>query len=172
MRPQGTAQELEARRHRAVALLEDGRPRAEVADVVGATPTSVSRWWKAYREGGEAALRAKPPPGRPCKLSAAQKLQLRQRLLEGARASGFGTDLWTCPRIRELIRRLCGVTYHVDTLPRSLRAMGFSCQRPHKRAFERDGEEVAQWVACQWPRIKRGQRGWGHTWFSSTRRAF
>jgi transposase len=118
----------------------------------------VWRWWKAYRKGGEAALRARPPAGRRSKLTDAQKQNLRRRLLEGARANGFATDLWTCPRIAQLIRRLWGVSYHVDSLPRFLRAMGFSCQRPQKRAVERDEEAVASWVAHQWPRIKKKPR--------------
>lgn len=159
MRPHGTAEELEARRRRAIRLLQEGHRQAEVARVVGTTRTSVGRWWKAYRRGGEAALRAKPPPGRPSKLTRAQKRGLVRRLLKGARAGGFATDLWTCPRIAELIRRLTGVVYHVDSLPRFLRALGFTCQKPEKRAWERDDEAVARWVAHEWPRIKKKRRG-------------
>jgi len=158
MRPCGSAKELEARRHRAVRLLEQGNSQAEVALRVGVTPFSVWRWWKAYREGGQAALRAKPPPGRPCKLTNAQRKDLRDRLLEGAPANGFATDLWTCRRVAQLIRRHYGVGYHVESLPRFLRALGFSCQKPQKRAFEQDQEVLARWVARQWPRIKKKPR--------------
>ena len=138
-------------------MLEQKLSQAEVARRVGAAPNSVWRWWKAYREGGKAGLRAKPAPGRKPKLSAEQKKGLSRRLLQGARASGFSTDLWTCPRIAELIRRCYGITYHVDSLPKFLRALGFSCQRPQKRALERDDEALARWVARDWPRIKRGR---------------
>jgi transposase len=137
-------------------MLEQGHSQAEVARRVGAAPNSVWRWWKAYREGGKSALRARPAPGRKPKLSAEQKENLSRRLLQGARCSGFPTDLWTCARIAQLIRRCYGVNYHVDSLPRFLRALGFSCQRPQKRALERDDEAVARWVARDWPRIKRG----------------
>lgn len=155
MRPRGSAKHLEARRHHAVRLVEQGHSQAEVARRLGVTPISVWRWWQAYREGGRAALRAKPPPGRNSKLPAEQKEDLRRRLLQGARASGFATDLWTCRRIAQLIRRCYGASYHVDSLPRFLRALGFSCQRPQKRALERDEEAVARWVARDWPRIKK-----------------
>lgn len=155
MRPRGSAQQLEARRHQAVRLLEQGHSQAEVARRVGVAPNSVWRWWKAYRQGGKSALRAKPPPGRKSKLSVEQKEDLTRQLLQGARTNGFATDLWTCPRIGQLIRRCYGVNYHVDSLPRFLRALGFSCQRPQKRALERDDEAVARWVARHWPRIKK-----------------
>ena len=137
-------------------MLEQGHSQAEVARRVGVAPNSVWRWWKAYREGGKSALRAKPATGRRPKLSAEQKEDLCRRLVQGARASGFPTDLWTCPRIAQLIRRCYRVNYHVDSLPRFLRALGFSCQRPQKRALERDDEAIAGWVARDWPRIKKG----------------
>jgi transposase len=95
---------------------------------------------------------------------------LADRLLAGAKANGFGTDLWTCPRIGELIRRLFKVRYHVDSLPRVLAALGFSCQRPEKRARERDEEAIERWVARDWPRIKKTPRDGTPPSFSSTKR--
>jgi len=159
MRPRGTAEELEARRHEAIRLLQQGHRQAAVARRLGTTRTSVGRWWKDYRRRGPEALRAKPPPGRPSKLTRRQKRGLVRHLLKGTRASGFETDLWTCPRIAQLIERRYGVTYHVDSLPKFLHALGFSCQKPEKRAFERDDEAVARWVARDWPRIKKKPPG-------------
>jgi transposase len=159
MRPQGTAAALEARRREAIRLLQEGRRQADVARRLGTTRTSVGRWWKAYRRGGPRALRAKPPPGRPPHLTRRQKRGLVRRLLQRARANGFATDLWTCPRIAQLIARRYGVTYHVDSLPKFLHALGFSCQKPEKRAFERHDAVVARWVARQGPRIKKRPRG-------------
>jgi len=159
MRPHGTAEELEARRREAIRLLRQGHRQADVARRLGTTRTSVGRWWKDYRRGGPEALRAKPPPGRPPKLTRRQKRGLVRRLLGGARANGFATDLWTCPRIALLIARRYGVTYHVDSLPKFLHALGLSCQKPEKRAFERDDAAVARWVAHDWPRIKKRPPG-------------
>lgn len=159
MRPCGTAEQLEARRREAIRLLEAGHRQADVARAVGTTRTSVCRWRQAYQRDGPEALRAKPPPGRPAYLTDAQKADLRRRLLKGARASGFRTDLWTCPRIADLIQRRYGVRYHVDSLPRFLRVLGFSCQKPEKRAIERDEAVVARWVARDWPRIKKKPGG-------------
>ena len=64
---------------------------------------NVRRWKAAYRKRGEAALPAKPAPGRPPKLDVEARKRLERALLEGARAAGFPTKLRTCPRVAELI---------------------------------------------------------------------
>jgi len=126
MRPHGSPKELERRRRRAVALREEGYGPSEIARQLNTTPQSVCRWMRAYRRGGSAALSAKPPPGRPPKLNARQRRALVQCLLKGARAAGFATDLWTCPRIAQVIEQRYGVHYHIDALPRVLASLGFS----------------------------------------------
>ena len=158
MRPHGNPQELERRRRRAVALLEAGHRQAEVARRVGAHPTSVKRWWEAYQKSGEGGLAAKPVPGRPSKLTARQKTLLTQRLLKGAKANGFSTDLWTCPQIATMIRQRYGVRYHVDHIPRLMASLGFSPQKPETQAVERNEERIARWVAKDWRRIKKRRR--------------
>jgi transposase len=155
MRPHGSAEELEARRRRAIELLKRGQRQAEVARQLGTTRTSVCRWWQAHQESGQAGLRAKPATGRPSKLTPGQKRDVARRLLRGARSSGFATDLWSCPRIAQVIRRRYGIRYHVDSLPRLLCSLGFSCQKPEKRAWEREGAVLERWVAQDWPRIKK-----------------
>jgi transposase len=86
---------------------------------------------------------------------------LAARLLKGAKANGFSTDLWTCSRIAELIERRYGVRYHVDHIPRLMASLGWSCQKPEVRAVERDEQAIQTWVSKDWPRIKkrRTERG-------------
>lgn len=155
MRPHGSAEELERRRRRAIALLEAGHRQAEVARRVDAHPTSVKRWWEAYRKKGERGLTPKPVPGRPSKLTARQKERLTKRLLKGAKANGFSTDLWTCPRIAKVIEQRYGVHYHVDSMVRLMGSLGFSAQKPERQAAERDEERIARWVGKDWTRIKK-----------------
>ena len=155
MRPHGSAAELGRRRRRAMALLEKGFSTTEAATRLGADPSRVRRWRQALRRGGQAGLAPKPHPGRPCLLTVRQKQALVKRLLKGARANNFSTDLWTCPRIVQLIEHHYGVQYHVDHIPRLMAALGFSCQKPAKRALERDEQVIRQWVAKDWPRIKK-----------------
>lgn len=124
---------------------------------VGAHPSSVKRWWEAYQKNGEGGLAAKPVPGRPSKLTARHRKWLVARLLKGAKANGFPTDLWTCPRIAKVIEHRYRVHYHVDHIPRLMASLGFSAQKPEKQAVERDEERIARWVARDWRRIKKGR---------------
>lgn len=155
MRPVGDAKQLERRRQRAIALLEEGRAPVEVARLVGVDRRSVRRWNAAHRIQGAAGLAARPVPGRPSKLTERQREQLEVLLLRGAGGSGFESDLWTCPRVAHVIGRRFGIRYHVDHIGRLLRSLGWSPQRPTRRALERDEEEIQRWVKQEWPRIKK-----------------
>jgi transposase len=155
MRPTGSPEELERRRLRALALLADGLLLSEVAQRIGVDRRSVRRWKAAAREQGEQGVRARAAPGRPSKLNPQQKRRLEALLLNGALAAGFHTDLWTCPRVAKLIKQRFGVDYHVDHLGRLLHDLGWSPQKPTRRAAERDEPEIRRWVREDWPRVKK-----------------
>lgn len=155
MRTKGTAQELEVRRRIAGRMLLQDYPVAEVAAAVGASESSVKRWRQAVRQGGLDALKAKPQPGKKPRLNAAQKRELVQILLGGARASGFPNELWTCPRVAQVIEQRFGVRYHEAHVWKILRQLGWSCQKPEQRARERDQQAIRRWRKDNWPRIKK-----------------
>lgn len=158
MRPPGSPRTLERRRRRAIALLEQGFQPVEVASQLGVDRRSVRRWKAAYQKGGEAAIEARVAPGRPSALDDKAKARLERILLKGAKAAGFPTDLWTGPRVAELIAERFGVEYHVDHIGRLLRGMGWSPQKPTRRAVERDEAAIKQWVKSDWPRVKKTPR--------------
>jgi transposase len=155
MRPEGSGKQLERRRQRAIALLEEGHAPVEVARLVGVDRRSVRRWNAAYRKQGASGVAARAVPGRPCKLSMRQRARLERMLLRGAAANGFESDLWTCPRVAQVIARGFGIHYHVDHIGRLLRSLGWTPQRPTRRALERDEEGIQRWIKQEWPRIKK-----------------
>lgn len=155
MRPKGSSQELEARRRRAMELLDQGQRPADVARIVGVTRSAVSQWKKRCQRRGPAGVAARPHPGGTPKLSAAQQRRLVRRLLAGAGKAGFATSLWTLPRIAELIRREFGVTYDPSGVWHLLRRLGWSCQKPQRQAREADEAAVRRWRTRDWPRIKK-----------------
>lgn len=155
MRPFGSPEQLERRRIKAIELLASGSQPVEVARAVRVDRRSVRRWQAAYRKHGEVAIKSKPASGRPPKLTTAKLKSLRGMLLKGATAQGYPTDLWTCPRVTDLIKKRFGVEYHVDHIGRLLRSLGFSPQKPQRRAVERNEKEIQRWVAKEWPRIKK-----------------
>ena len=170
MRPTGSPEELEHRRMRALALLKEGLQPVDVARRVGADRRSVRRWKAAARAQGEAGVRAKPAPGRPPKLQTKHRAKLEALLLKGAQAAGYHSDLWTCPRVAEMIERRFGVCYHVDHIGRLLHDLGWSPQKPARRAIERDEQAIRRWVHEDWPRVKKTLPAAARRSSSSTRR--
>jgi transposase len=156
MRPKGNSDELQRRRERAVELFKQGKRKADIARLVGTSRASVTRWCQAYERAGPKGIKARPQPGRPPKLSGRQKKKLLQHILQGAKANGFPTNLWTGKRIVFLIEKMFGVEYHPDSMPRFLCSLGLTCQKPQKRAVERDEERIGSWVARDWRRTKKG----------------
>ena len=159
MRPKGSAEALEVRRRLAGRLLEQGRGIREVARLVNASSSSVERWKAALDQGGPSALDAKPHPGRTPLLTPARKEELVDILLEGPLAAGYATDLWTLRRVADTISRRFGVSYHPGHVWYLLRDLGWSPQKPERRARERDEEAIARWRSQDWPRIKKKPGG-------------
>jgi transposase len=155
MRPSGTPHELEDRRLRALRLLDEGFAPVEVARQIGVDRRSVRRWKAAARKGGAKAVAAKPASGRPRRLSVRDLTRLRRMLMKGAQAAGLPTDLWTCPRVSWLIQRQFGIQYHPAHVSRVLHGLGFSPQKPTRRALERDEERIQAWIEQDWPRVKK-----------------
>jgi transposase len=142
----------------AIRLHKEGVGTNEIARRLHATPSTVCHWKKAWKQGGDAALAAKPAPGRPPKLNVTERKRLVTMLLKGAAKNGFSTDVWTCQRIVEIIRKKFHVEYHADHVSRLMRGLGFSCQKPERLAAERDEEAISGWIKQDWPRIKKSPK--------------
>lgn len=147
---------LERRRREAAGLFTEGRSQAEVARQLEVSAQAVSNWHRAWVDGGPAALAGAGRAGRQPRLSDDQLAQVVEALKKGPRANGFSTDLWTLARVADVIETTAGIrlgqTQTWDTLSRRL---GWSRQRPARRALERNDEAIANWVANDWPRIRK-----------------
>jgi len=159
MRPPGSPQELERRRRRAIVLLRAGENLTMVARAVDASVSSVHRWYRAYQENGRAGLRPRRTPGRPRRLSSAQSERLCELLRRGPTAAGYPTELWTLKRIAEVIEKEFGVQYHPGHVWWLLERLGWSCQKPERRARECDEQVVARWRRSRWSHIKKRPAG-------------
>ena len=148
---------LEQRRLEAAGMFAHGATQAEVARTFGVSPQAASVWYRRWHQGGEAALRGAGRAGRRPRLSQAELEAVDQALRKGPEAFGFDTDLWTLARVTQVIERLTGVRFHPGHVWRLLRGLGWSVQRPARRASERDEAEIARWRTIEWPRIKGGR---------------
>lgn len=146
---------FEERRFRALALFRKGVPQADIARQLRVSRAAVCQWLKRVRKKGRTALKRKPRPGRPPKLSATQRQSLLKLLARGAEHAGYATQLWTAERIQRVVVEQFGTHYHVNHVPKLLRQCGWSYQRPTGRAIERDETEVRRWTREEWPRIKK-----------------
>jgi len=155
MSRKGSAEQLQARRLQAIALLKYGCSQSETARKLGVSPSAVSQWKQAHAQGGNDALTAQVHPGPVPKLSSKQCQQLLVLLKQGPRKHGWTTELWTLPRIAELIARKFDVHYDQSGVWRLLRRLGWTCQKPERRARERDQEHIDRWRESDWRRIKK-----------------
>ena len=148
----------EARRLQAWQLKHKGWSQRQIAEAVGVGAGAVSQWMARARDVGPEALRRRPPPGAPRRLSPEQLARLPELLHRGPPAYGFRGELWTRSRVAALIRLECGVSYHPRHVGRLLKAIGWSPQKPARRARQRDEAAIARWREDTWPAIKRGRR--------------
>jgi len=161
MRPKGSAEELERRRRRAVELYEKGLGQVEVARMVGSSQSSVSRWLKMASDK-QTGLAPRRHPGGERRLSDKQHRQLERLLQKGPKAHGWSNDLWTASRVKEVIERHFAVTYHRDHVRRILvDRLGWSVQKPERRARERDEKAIETWRKKDFPLLKKRQKARG-----------
>jgi transposase len=155
MRNKGSALVLEHQRQLAVRRVLEGYSVEEVADFLDVDGRSVRRWVAMVRQQGWDALAAQPVPGRPRKLTRTQEKIMLGWLRENPTAFGFTTELWTAARLAQLAEEEWGVSLHPRSLRRWLRSHNFTLQKPERVPRERDPQRIADWLATQWPRIKK-----------------
>lgn len=146
----------EQRRLQAVPLFEQGLPNAEVARRLGVSRQTASGWCARWREQGAEGLKSQRPGPAP-RLTGEQRRQLAEALVAGPQAAGLAASLWTLEHIAALVQSRFGVAYHPGHLWYVLHAMGFTCQKPERRARERNEAAIRAWKEQTWPQIKRGR---------------
>jgi transposase len=145
---------LETMRRGSIARIEAGESPEAVAAGLGINRRTIYRWLSAFHYGGEDALKAKPIPGAPRKLSDKQMAKLAKLIREQTPLQlKFEFALWTLAIIRELIRREFDVRLSEVSVGRLMKRLGFSAQRPLYRAWQQDGALVERWQAEDYPKI-------------------
>jgi transposase len=148
----------EWRRLRALHLKRQGWYQRDIAEALGASEEAVSRWLARARQGGPDALRARPAPGRPPRLSDAQKRLIPEFLWHGPEAYGFRGRVWTRARVAKVIEEEFGVRYHKGHVGRLLQALRWTPQVPVRRALQRDEGAIRRWRDEVWPDLLRRAR--------------
>jgi transposase len=117
---------------------------------------AVSVWARQLAEANGALGKLKARAlGRPKWLDERQCQALSRLLVAGARQAGFATELWTVKRVRAVVQREFGVQYSPTGCWELLRGLGFSPQKPEKRATQRDEQAILAWKRKTWLELKR-----------------
>jgi len=145
----------EGRRFRAWELDQQGWTQQQIADALGVTQGSVSKWLTRAQTHGVSALRRKKASGPRARLTKEQRAQLAALLSQGAEAFGFRGAVWTRGRVAAVIKRTFGVSYHVAHVGRILKALRFSRQQPIRRARQRNEHAIQEWREHDAPALKK-----------------
>lgn len=145
-------EKMEKRRLEGCRMLEQGVRQAEVARRLKVSGAAVCMWEKRRKAGRVAAQR---PACTQHRLTQKQVKRLEVLLCLGAQKAGHEDGLWTLGRVARLIEERFGVSYHPGHVWRVMRAMGWSCQKPVRRAAERKEAVIERWKRRSWPRIKK-----------------
>ena len=142
---------------KAAGMFARGKRQVDVVTALGVSAQTASRWYRAWVEEGRSGLAGAGRAGRAGKLTDTQLAAVEAALRKGPRANGFGTEMWTLARVADVIEAVTGVRYGQTQTWTVLRErLGWSRQRPARRAAERDDEAIATWVKPGSSRTGRG----------------
>lgn len=159
-KPKERARLLEARRFKAVAYFKEGKSQIWVARHFNVSRPTAHEWYWKWNKQGVRGLKATKPPGVSPKLNRSQLSKGEKILVKGPLFSGYSTALWTLPRIAKIIKKETRVSYHPGHVSKLLHALGWSSQKPVRRARERDEKAIANWKRNIWPAIQKKGLAW------------
>jgi transposase len=144
-------------RRRAVRAVLDGKKHVEAAKIFGIRRQTIDRWVKTHKQGGTKALNAKRK-GRPKggSLLPWQAAQIAKTLVDRRPEQlKLPFYLWTREAVAQLIEQRFGIRLSIWTVGRYLARWGFTPQKPVRRAFERDPEQVRRWLEVEYPAVRK-----------------
>lgn len=155
-----THEVLEHYRFRALELYRQREKINDIARFFGIHRGSVSRWITSYKRTGKKGLKSRKATGPAYKLTVQEMRDLLSLFREDATLHGFETPLWTCKRIRQIIRKRIGKKIHTTNIMRWLKRWNYTSQKPQRQAFQRDAKAVQKWLREEWPKIQAHCRRW------------
>jgi transposase len=144
-------------RCKAVKAVLSGKKQKEVAQLFGVTVQAISGWLKKYRQKGFKALKSKKR-GRPrsTRLLPWQTAQIVLAITDHhPEQLKLPFYLWTREAVTDLIFQRFGIRLSVWTIGRYLKRWGLTPQKPVRRAFEQNPQEVQKWLTLEYPAIRR-----------------
>lgn len=134
--------------------ISGGESVSKVMGSCGYCRTTYYKWRNEYKEKGETALKRKTGSG--SKPLIAQKYH--ERIIgwidgKDPRDYGYASGLWTRAIISELIEKKCQIKVGVGAVGDLLARLKITPQKPLRRAYERNEEEVLRWKEKTYPKV-------------------
>jgi transposase len=126
----------------AIANVRDGMPVEDAARATGLGRATLYRWLARERSGGAAALADRPRSGRRRTLDAAQRAEVKARMLAGPDIEKDGVVAWRGHDVRAMVERRFKVKLALSSAYRLLEELHLSALVPRPR--HGDGDPAAQ----------------------------
>lgn len=153
--PSRDRKKLEQRRFRAGRLFAKGTSQYAVAKYCGVSTAAAHQWHTAWEADKKDGLKSKGHPGFPSAYTPEKKRGLKRIILAGPTAFGYATDFWTIDRIRAVAKKKLGVSLALKRTWATVIDLGFSVQKPERRARERNEQAITDWKQRTFPGLKK-----------------
>jgi transposase len=126
--------------HRLHAVLHvlDGASSHETARLYGDSPRAIEYWVQRLTSKGLCGLLDGHHPGRPARLAARELATLRKDISRSPRELGYNQNLWDGLLLSHHLTRKYSISLSVRQCQRLFHQLGFSLQRPRRKAIEPD----------------------------------
>lgn len=148
-------QQLERRRHAAGRMFARGKSQYAVAQHYGVSTAATNQWYTAWKGAGAQGLISKGHPGFRGAYTKEKKKALKQLILARPSSCGYATDFWTIERIRMAAKKKLGITLGAKRTWMAVIGLGFSVQKPIRRAKERNEKAIRDWKLKEFPKLKK-----------------
>ena len=147
--------QLERRRLHAGRMFERGATQAAVAKRFAVSRPAAWKWHKAWDKEGKEGLKSKGHPGFPSVLTKEKKKELKQLIIAGPLAAGYTTNFWTVDRICAVTKKKLKIDLGYTRIWNTVISLGFSVQKPERRAKERNEKAITDWKLKEFPKLKK-----------------
>jgi transposase len=142
---------LAERRKQAIGWHRKGKTQYWIAKRLGVSFEAVRKWVDAYEAKGMKGLQSKGNPGPKPQLTEKDKEKIRKAIVQGPERYGYATGVWTLARIAAVIRKITKAGFKTTHTWRIVVSLGFSPQKPERRAKERDETAIKTWRTRVFP---------------------
>ena len=145
---------------RAMCLLLSaaGQQATTIAGTIGLSLDAITDIRRRWRERGLRSLDDRPRSGRPPRVTAAHRRELRRALRRGPLACGYIFTVWSIARLGTYLRQRTGIAISTGWLRQVVHAEGFVVGRPkHPLKGKRNQREYRR-AQRRLQRLKKGRR--------------